>query len=549
MPRDWSTGELVIASYMNTEIRDIARLSLSYLATTAGDTLYATAANATARLGIGASGTILGSSGTAPQWVASSTITTVGTLTSLTVSGAATVSGGLSTTGITLTAASGIIIGGATDLRLNNAANNGSNLIMTDAGAATFRGTVSGVTTLTATTLAGTLSTAAQPNITSMLTLTLGSNAATDALQLILNGTSGTNRSFSMRSAGTEIANFAAAADGNTYIDYQGQIIFRSISSSPAYTTRLTLNSAGGLGIVAVNASGDVTCARLDLSSSGGTIFGGSVSTTIRNSADSADNVVFADAGNVTFRSGSVLSGITTVTATSIAGTLTTAAQPNITSLGTLTTSLSIGTNPATTGAVRLANNTAIYWRNGANTSDSAFIKLNTFDYLVLSAGYADVIAMNFNGNNRHLFGDAYFSPGFDNQNSLGLVANRWTVVYAVNGTIQTSHSSAKNFEQEVTPAGALDVARQTARGSGFHRFTYKGDPADTAVREYRHIGIKAESTHAWLSPDGQTVNPQTTATVALAAVAGEADAREADIARLTAELAELRKLVTNRRN
>lgn len=211
------------------------------------------------------------------------------------------------------------------------------------------------------------------------------------------------------------------------------------------------------------------------------------------------------------------------------------------------TTTLSVGTNPASTGALRLANNTAIYWRNAANGANTAFIKQNNIDGLEIEAPVS--IVMRINTVNRYVFNDGEFAPETDEQASLGLVGKRWTAVYAVNGTIQPSHSSTKNFEQEVTPAGALDVARQTARGSGFHRFTYKGDAGDMKLREYRHIGIKAESAHEWLSPDGQTVNPQTTASLALAAVAGEADAREADIARLTTDLADLRQLITNRRN
>lgn len=74
--------------------------------------------------------------------------------------------------GLILTAAVSRIVGGATSFSIRNAANNADNLVLTDAGAATFRSTVGGITTLTATTLAGTLSTAAQPNVTSLGTLT-----------------------------------------------------------------------------------------------------------------------------------------------------------------------------------------------------------------------------------------------------------------------------------------------------------------------------------------------------------------------------------------
>ncbi len=73
---------------------------------------------------------------------------------------------------LVLTTASSKIIPGATQLSLRNNADSSDNLLITDAGAITVRSTISGVTTLTATTLAGTLSTAAQTNVTSLGSLT-----------------------------------------------------------------------------------------------------------------------------------------------------------------------------------------------------------------------------------------------------------------------------------------------------------------------------------------------------------------------------------------
>jgi hypothetical protein len=64
------------------------------------------------------------------------------------------------------------VIPGVTSLSFRNNADNADNLLIADSGAITVRSTISGVTTLTATTLAGTLSTAAQPNVTSVGTLT-----------------------------------------------------------------------------------------------------------------------------------------------------------------------------------------------------------------------------------------------------------------------------------------------------------------------------------------------------------------------------------------
>ena len=92
----------------------------------------------------------------------------------ITVNGALTVaSGGLTITAGDLTMGTAIsqLVPGATSFSIRNNADSANNLILTNTGAATFRSTVSGITTLTATTLSGTLSTSAQPNITSTGTL------------------------------------------------------------------------------------------------------------------------------------------------------------------------------------------------------------------------------------------------------------------------------------------------------------------------------------------------------------------------------------------
>lgn len=73
---------------------------------------------------------------------------------------------------LNLAVAASKIVAGATSLSLRNNANTADNILVADSGAVTFRSTVGGITTLTATTLAGTLSTAAQPNVTSVGTLT-----------------------------------------------------------------------------------------------------------------------------------------------------------------------------------------------------------------------------------------------------------------------------------------------------------------------------------------------------------------------------------------
>ncbi len=75
-PRTWVADEIVTAALMNTHVRDNLLETMTAKVTTAGDTAYATAANALARLGIGAAHELLrtNSGATAPEWVALSTL-------------------------------------------------------------------------------------------------------------------------------------------------------------------------------------------------------------------------------------------------------------------------------------------------------------------------------------------------------------------------------------------------------------------------------------------------------------------------------------------
>src|SRR5574343_24123 len=87
VPTDFSTGRLVTASDWNAELGSTGNMAQTAAAkaTTAGDTVYATAANTLARLAIGAANTVLTSSGSAPQWSSSlslgGSLTTAGALT------------------------------------------------------------------------------------------------------------------------------------------------------------------------------------------------------------------------------------------------------------------------------------------------------------------------------------------------------------------------------------------------------------------------------------------------------------------------------------
>lgn len=117
----------------------------------------------------------------------------------------------------------------------------------------------------------------------------------------------------------------------------------------------------------------------------------GATSLAFRNNADSADNIFIADGGAVTFRS--TVGGITTLTATTLAGTLSTAAQPNVTSLGALTgltVNSTVFVNDASNGFMTLgvtidqgANSNQILAFNSSSIAHgmTSFVDTDTYAY------------------------------------------------------------------------------------------------------------------------------------------------------------------------
>jgi hypothetical protein len=113
------------------------------------------------------------------------------------------------------------IIGGATSLSLRNNADSADNLLVADSGAITVRSTVSGVTTLTATTLAGTLSTPAQPNVTSLGTLSSLQVSGQATSQQFDNGTKTSNFSIDWNNGNSQRVTLGANALTVTFINGQ----------------------------------------------------------------------------------------------------------------------------------------------------------------------------------------------------------------------------------------------------------------------------------------------------------------------------------------
>jgi hypothetical protein len=241
-------------------------------------------------------------------------ITSVGTLTSLSVSGNANV---------------GNI--GATNGVFTNLSGNGSSL--TSITGANVTGTVANATYATSAgsaTTAGTVTTAAQPNITSTGTLTT----------LSVSGNS-------------NVGNLGATGVFATTLSATGNGSFGNVSATLGEFTNVSGNGSLLTSITGANVTGQVGNALV-----AGTVYTNaqpnitSVGTLTAVSVSGNANVgnvntgLIATTGNVTIGAGSGgnITGANLVSANFFTGTLTTAAQPNITSTGTLTT-LSVSGN------------------------------------------------------------------------------------------------------------------------------------------------------------------------------------------------------------
>ena len=262
--------------------------------------------------------------------------------------------------------------------------------------------------TFTAPVISGPLSTAAQPNITSVGTLT----------SLILGGTLNTNSDIITNAGNIEISAGTGTfkGDGSGLSSITGSNV-SEVALATLATTAVTANAvAGG------NVSGEVGFAAVANSVSGSNVVGAVSSAT---TATTAQTVTTAAQGNITSVgtltgldvnglitavnitantglisgdggglsnivgsnvSGAVSSATSATTATT-AGTVTTAAQPNITSVGTLTTlavtgNVSVGNISATRGTFTSvsgdgANLTTITGSNVGGQVDFAAIANN----------------------------------------------------------------------------------------------------------------------------------------------------------------------------
>ena len=203
-------------------------------------------------------------------------------------------------------------------------------------------GNITALFDIAGTTIGGSLTTAAQPNITSVGTLT--SLTVTGALDVTTGVITGDGGGLSNVAGGNITGQSAnALVAGTVYTAAQPNITSVGTLTSLAVTGNITSGNVAGTGGVFTYVSGD----GANLTAlTGGNVTG---------------EVAFADTANAV--AGANVSGtVSSATTATTAGTVTTAAQPNITSTGTLT-------SLAVTGLVNAGSVQTPTLTTGANTT------------------------------------------------------------------------------------------------------------------------------------------------------------------------------------
>ena len=258
-------------------------------------------------------------------------VTSVGTLTSITTSGSLTL-------GSTTISQSEI---GVLDAVTPGTASASKALVLNSSSDVSGINSLS-ASSLTATDITGTLQTAAQPNVTSVGTLTsiatsgsltLGSTTISQSEIGVLDGVT----------PGTVTASKALVVDSNKDIASIRNLTASQLTGTLQTAAQPNVTSVGTLDSIAT--SGDLTLGATTISESEI----GVLDSVTPGTAAASKALVLDSSSNV--------SGINSLSATDLTGTLQTAAQPNITSVGTLTSittsgSLTLGSTAISEGEI-----------------------------------------------------------------------------------------------------------------------------------------------------------------------------------------------------
>jgi hypothetical protein len=291
--------------------------------------------------------------------------------------------------------------------------------------ATTFVGSLSGAAT--SATTAGTVTTAAQPNITSVGTLTslavtgtttsgnfatagnitasfLVSNVATGTAPLTVTSTTRVNNLNVAYANVSDYSVVTTATTGNYYLNFVNALtgnvqeyansVFVANVANGAITATTFVGALSGAATSATTA-GTVTTAAQGNITSVGTLTSLGVNGTVTAVAFTANTGVFTGNGNglSSIVGANVTGTVSSATSATTAGTVTTAAQPNITSVGTLT-SLTLG--GTLTGAVQIGTGAATHFGTTLTTGANSTAGTITGNWSLsagsrLNATYADL--------------------------------------------------------------------------------------------------------------------------------------------------------------
>ena len=373
-------------------------------------------------------------------------------------------------------------------------------------------------TDVSATTVAGTLTTAAQPNITSVGTLTsldvtgnvgAGNVSATDVSGTTLGGTLTTAAQPNITSVGTL-----------TSLDVTGNVGAGNVSATEGAFTYVTGDGANLSAITGANVTGEVTYAATANAVAGANVSGEVAFAATANAVAGANvsgEVAFAATANAV--AGANVSG--TVSDATTAGTVTTAAQPNITSVGTLT---GLGVNGTLT-AVNITANTGVFTGNGSGLTDLVGSEV---DGEVAFAAVANSVAgANVSGQVANaLVAGTVYTNAQPNITSVGTLSS---VTVSGNATVQgnvvtdkvlgrtnanltiTAFSGNNSILLAPTGTGVVDVgAKRVINGAtptssqDLATKQYVDDLASTAL--VYHEGVTAATTGTLASATGGTI-------------------------------------------
>ncbi len=249
----------------------------------------------------------------------------------------------------------------------------------THTGADITSGSITGLTSISATSLSGTLQTPSQPNVTSLSGvtslngITVGSGTLSGLSSVSSTAVSATNLTGTLQTASQpNVTSLPGVTSLNGITVGTGTLSgVTSINGNPVGTANLPLLNAFG----STNGADTSDIGFYGLYTSGGTRY----SALFRDASDAGrwkilNGLTVAPSGNVvdltSGTAGELVLG--TLTATSLAGTLTTASQPNVTTLSSVTSLNGITVGSGTLSGLTSVSSTAVTATNLTGTLQTA---------------------------------------------------------------------------------------------------------------------------------------------------------------------------------